>query len=41
MMEFFVIFRVWHFENGLGDAIYPQIVTVNIIICYKKDIIWS
>ena len=26
---------VWHFAEGLREAIYTQIVTVNILICAK------
>ena len=32
---FFFIFPGRHFEQGLREAIYTQIVTVNILICYK------
>ena len=30
-----VIFHGRQFENGLREAIYTQIVTVNILTCYK------
>ena len=30
----FVTFHGWHFENGLREAIYTQILTFNMFACY-------
>ena len=30
------IFHSPHFENGVNEAMYPQIVPVNILICHEN-----
>ena len=36
ILGFLDIFHGWHFENGLGEVMYSQIVIADILICYEN-----